>query len=654
MLGSTLVYALLLMPVQEQQPPRTVKTPFSSTGLMVERSEALEYSDLLNRTHDFLWMLEAPRPQEAKHFEDHFVEAGETMTLKWEGPSVLSRLWMSSTLGTVNFYVDGSEQPTLTWDFAKFAQDGIPSYLPSPLGMVLGTSWDSHLPLPFNQSMVVKYTAPGSTGVRLQVDCTNLGVGVTFPSISQALLDANLAIIKNTGEILTMGINPPTNNKQDPFLVGAARYVKPKETDVLDIGDYRWTLLGKGMIRWMELTFIHANSPAEVDEMLRNLELIVEVNFDSLAQRSGDTMFRVPLGDFFGSGPGANPFYSYAVGLDGTTGVFHFRMPIPFEDGISLSVKSTMEEAARFGVRIGLDSYPLDLEMPPMMLHSGWARGVGQDDAKAVALHVDGPARLAGYMLSSTSPSMTPMTQEGPFAFADYADGPVRGGLGQVTKRDGPGGFGDTSVVRIFGMAAPVGTEELNFSPRVVFPKDTTVDYSALAWWYAPFGSKSSMDSVYPAAQRAPAPTPVPEFFMAENALEGESAQGMRLTDGTSIAVKDMSESKQAWSRLAYLEWTTDKADNVLVFPMAIHTSGKYQLFAQFAKGEAYGSFAVLVDGKQVGENIDCSGEGFMPSGELNLGELRLMKRADHTLSLRSADGKNIGLDYFRIVPVKK
>lgn len=653
MLGPSLVCAFLLMPVQQQE-PSVINVPRPITGWMTERGDALDYPDLLQRTHDYIWMLEAPRPQEAEHFEDHFVEPGSTLTLHWEGPSVISRLWMSSTLGTVNFYVDGSEEPTLTWDFAKFAQDGIPSYLPSPLGMVLGSSWDSHLPLPFNKSMEVTYTAPESTGVRVQVDCTNLGVGVSFPSVSQELLDTHLAEIKRTGEILTNGVKPATNNREDPFMVGMSRYVEPKDTDVMDIGEYRWTLLGKGMVRWMELTFIHKTPPEEVEEMLRNLEFCIEMDFDTVAQRSGNTVFRVPLGDFFGSGPGENPFYSYPVGLDAETGVFHFRMPIPFDHGVSLVVKSSMKEAARFIIRAGLDSYPIDTEMPPMVLHSGWSRGVGQGEAKAVELHVDGPARLAGFVLSSTSPSMTPMTQEGTFAFADYTASPVKGGFGQVTKSEGPGGFGNTSMMRVFGLAAPVGTEELWYSPRVVFPEGITVDYSALAWWYAPVEATSSMDSIYPAEQRAPAPAPKPDFFMAQDALEGESAQGMRLTDGTNLTVRDMSDSGQAWSRLAFLEWSTDKADNMLVFPIAIEISGKYQLFAQFAKGEAYGSFAVLADGKQVGEIIDCSGAGFMPSGELNLGELRLMRRPDHTLSLRSTDGKHVGLDYFRLVPVTK
>jgi len=643
------------MPVQQQQKEPSIdyfqRPP---TGWMVDRSEKLDYPALLQRTHDYIWMLEAPRPMEGVTTEDRLVQPGESVSLNWSGPSVISRLWMSSTLGTVEFFVDGSEAATLTWDFADFVENGIPSYLPSPLGMVLGTSWDSHLPLPFNKSMMVKYTAPESTAVRLQVDCTNLGVGVSFPSVSKELLDQHLAVIKRTGEILTDGITPETNNKRDPFMVGSSRFVELAPDMTRDMGEYRWTLIGKGMVRWMELTFIHETSPAEVDEMLRSLELSIEMNFKTLVQYEGDVALRVPLGDFFGSGPGANPFYSYPIGLNAETGTFHLRLPIPFEDGMSIIVRSPFEEAARFGIRIGLDAYPLDTEMPPLVLHSGWKRAREKGAPKGADWTVEGPARLAGYMLSATSPSMLPMTQDGAFAFADYVTGPVSGGFGQVTLRNGPGSFGNTSMMRFFGMDAPSSTEDLSFSPGVTFPGDSIVDYSTLAWWYAPLDSKSSMDATYPVEQRLPPELPTPNFFMAKEALEGESAQGLRLTDGTSVAAQTFADPSVRWSSLAFLEWSTEKPDNMLVFPISIKASGKYKLYAQFAKGEAFGSFALLVGGKQVGEVIDCSGVGLMPSGELDLGELRLMKRPDQTISIRSVDGKHVGVDYFRLVPVTK
>ncbi|MFK5956819.1 MAG: DUF2961 domain-containing protein [Planctomycetota bacterium] len=650
MLGPSLLCASLLMAFPQEPPPESSLLP--SPGMMEMKVDALSYSDLLDRLHDYRWMLEAPRLGEGVHTEDRFVEPGATVRIKMTGPAIVSRLWMSSTLGTVNFYVDASETPTLTWDFAEFAANGIPSYLPSPLGMVLGTSWDSHLPLPFSQSMLVEYTAPKDRGVRLQVDRTDLGEGVVFEPISHALIEANLAHIKRVATIMQSGEKPETTMEHDPFMVGASRKVEWKEGDQIDLGEYRWTLLGSGTVRWMELTFIHKTPPAAMEEMLRGLELVVETNFEKLSQRKGDFLFRVPIGDFFGSAPGANPFYSYAVGLNAETGVFHFRLPMAFKKGMSIVVRSDFDAAARFGIRIGLDAYPSSQVRPPLTLHAGWTRAVESGTPKAAELHVDGPARLAGYVLTTTSPSLLPMSQNGAFAFADYASGPVPGGFGQVTHREGPMAFGTISMVRMYGLESPCGADGLNYSPEVSFPDGVKVDYSALAWWYAEEGSKSSMDRVYPQEQRKPAPTPDPEFFLAAGALEGESAQGLRMTEGTSVAILSVMDFSQRWSRLQLLDWSTDQAEQELVLPISITVSGKYRIHAQFATGEAYGSFIVMVDGKQLGDPIDCSGEGFAPSGEMDLGEVRLIARPDHSITIRSLDGKHVGLDYFRIVPV--
>lgn len=91
----------------------------------------------------------------------------------------------------------------------------------------------------------------------------------------------------------------------------------------------------------------------------------------------------------------------------------------------------------------------------------------------------------------------------------------------------------------------------------------------------------------------------------------------------------------------------------MVAFPFALGVSGKYRLLAQFAKGEQYGSFEVLLDGKKVGETIDCAADALTPTGELDLGEHRMMARNDHTVSLRSLDGKHIGIDYFRFEKVE-
>jgi len=98
---------------------------------------------------------------------------------------------------------------------------------------------------------------------------------------------------------------------------------------------------------------------------------------------------------------------------------------------------------------------------------------------------------------------------------------------------------------------------------------------------------------------------------------------------------------------LQYLDWQPADSLQVLNFPFPVEKSGRYKLYAQFAKGEKYGQVQVLIDGKRVGEVIDFSGEGLAASGEVEVGDVRLMQRLDHKIAFMSKDGKAIGVDYF-------
>lgn len=648
MFGIPIVCASLVLPLlQEAAPPAPADAQDSQPAM-----EVLAYSTMLERLHDYRWMVLMPRHGEGVLARDLVAQPGRTMRLEIAGPAAFTRLWFSSPSGVVHFYVDGAEEPSLSWDLAQCASGNGPAYLTPPLALALGNSWESHLPLPFAESMVMEYTPSGTAGVRVQLDIRNFGEALQFASVSESLLAENQAAIERVAEILTTGERPTTMVKPDPFKAGSARYFEMTPEMTNNMGEYTWALLGRGMVRWIELRFIHQVAPAEVEEMLRSLEMRVELHVDNLAG-SGEEIFRVPLGDFFGSAPGAHPLNSYPMGLDGRTGTFHFRLPIPFEDGMRIVLSSDLEEYARFTMSIGLDIFGAEGVMPPMRLHSGFVRAREQGASEATTLQIEGPAHLAAYSLSTTSSALQPMAQHGPFAYVDYLGGPMLAGFSHLPLRTGPMGFGDTSMLRVFGLEAPSSLHGINFSPQVTFPEGDPTEVSATAWFYAPEGTKHSMDRVYPVEQRQPAAKPKAEFLIAKDALEAEAAQGLRMSEGTSIQVHSVLDPTQRWSQLQFLEWSTNEAQTMVAFPFALGVSGKYRLFAQFAKGEQYGTFEVLLDGKKVGEVLDGAAEALVPTGELNLGEHRMMARNDHTLSLRTLDGKHIGIDYFRFEKVE-
>lgn len=646
MSGSFLVCAGLLCSLS-QEPAADLQQPSAMAA-----PEVLPYSTMLEWLHDYRWMIMEPRKGEGVESQTLILDPGAIQRIELEGPGAVSHLWLSSQEGKIRIYVDGADQPTLNWDLVAFAEHGMPQYLPNPLALPLGLGWDVHLPLPFASSMAVEFEAPAHLGMKVQLDVRDFGEGVVFDSVSEASLLKDLAQIERVAEIIRTGERPPSQVKPDPFKVGATRTqeVNP-ETGVS--GEFFWFFRGKGMVRWLEITFIHKEGPAPVEEMLRGLKLRLEHHVEKPLQH-GKVLLEVPLGDLFGSSLGANPFQSYAVGLDAQTGTFHLRLPIPFEDGMRLVITSDFPEYARLGARIGLDVYEEDADLPPLRLHAGWMRARETGSPKGATLRIDGPAHIAGYTLASTSPSLQPMAQTGAFAFADFWTSPAPGAYQHVTRRDGPLGYGHNSMVRTFGLDAPSSADGLSFHPGVVFPEaDGPTDYSAFAWFYALEDTKYSMSTQYPLEQRMPPELPKAKFLIAEGAMEAEEAPGVSLSEGSAIEVKTVIDTSQRWSRLQFTHFQPSKASDMIVFPFALNQSGKYAIHAQLAKGEAYGQCELLVDGRAVGMVFSGEGEGLTPSGELEITTMRMMARNDHSLALRSLDGKAIGIDYFRIVPVK-
>ena len=646
MSGSILVCTGLLS-LLAQEPSLDIQQPSAMAA-----PNQLSYSDMVGRLHDYRWMLQTPRAGEGVKSHDLILEAGETKRLELVGPAAITHLMLSSQAGKVRFFVDGEFKPTLNWDLEVFAKEGVPEYLPYPIGMPLGLAWDTHLPLPFVASMVVEFEAPAASGMRVQCDVRDFGEGMVFDSVSEAVLKKEVAAIARVAEILVTGEHPPSLAQPDPFKVGATR-MQAKNSETGHSGEYFWHFGGKGMLRWVEVTFIHKDPPAPVSEMLRGLEFRVEQGVASSVEE-GEVLFRVPFGDFFGSSNGANPFQSYAVGLNAETSTFHMRLPIPYEDGMKLVISSEFTEYARLGVRVGLDPYVDEAVMPDMYLHSGWMRARETGVPKGATLKIEGPAHVAGYTFGSTSPTLQPMGQSGAFAFADYWTAPAPGSFQHVTRRDGPLGFGHNSMTRTFALDAPSGADGVTFHPGVFFPEGNgPTDYNALAWFYAPKGVKHSMATHFPMAQRMPAPLPEADFLVVADAMEAEEAPGVQITEGTSIEAKIVIDKTQAWSRLQFLRFVAQKPSDLVAFPFALKESGKYKVMVQMAKGEGYGQCELLIDGRVVGMLYDGAGEGLQPSGELEVVTMRMMARNDHSLAFRSLDGKAIGIDYFRVVPVK-
>jgi len=615
----------------------------------------LAFPDLVERVAELDWMLEAPLPGEGvEEFDATQVAAEQVLEFTVSDAGALARLWVSDRQGRLELTIDGDTVEVLPLDFGLWetqAEADRPLWQNAPLMSSLGRGWVSHLPLPFAASMTLRWhDAP--VGARIQCTVRRFGEGVQVVGFSAADLQQGNRKIRRALRRLNSTENPDVPIKPAPFKVGGARKRSADAAQMTTNGEFRWPIHGHGILRWFELDFIHKEAPAPDEELLRSLVLRVELGSSDLAA-PGEVLFRVPLGDFFGSGPGTQQWQSPHMGFDVEKNTFYFRLPIPYESGLKICVESDLPGIARFRVRAGFDPIPNISDVPPMRLHAGWIYGDHVGSSEDAVLEAAGPARLAALSFTSTSSSTAPFRHDGPFAFASSWGASLAQSLQQVTVWDGPGSFGRTSMIRHFALDAPTNGsgETLREAAGVLFDGQDEVNYRMFAWWYAPLESTSNLDDPGPVEERLAVALPQPNFLVTPGAFEGEHAAGVLLAPNTKTE-RIQAPAELGFSRSQYLEWDQVKANDNLVLPFPVYEAGRYRVALRLATGPERGKVQVFLDGRAIGDVLDLHAETAGVSAEFDFGETRMMPRLDHKFALRTLDGKPVGVDYFLLEPI--
>jgi hypothetical protein len=371
----------------------------------------------------------------------------------------------------------------------------------------------------------------------------------------------------------------------------------------------------------------------------------------STIEDEATSITEIPLGDFFGSYRGANPSNNYLLGYNEQTQTFYCRLPIPYRDNIRLSIASDIVAPARFVMTAGVDRLPLSM-VPPLTLHSNFSRAVGSDVADVAQLKVDGVVRLIGSMFSFTSPSSQPVAQDNDFAFAGINNLPSIAHSEQVLLREGPGVFGNNSFLRWYNIAGPTSLSGIEYNPQLKLADTIETDYSFSTWWYGTLDSHAVDAKTYSVEERQHAANPKPSFFVIEGAAEAEHDVNPRMSKGSTTETV-LVESALKVSAMQFTKWTPSDSAQAIIFDFGIPDSGKFDFKLQLMTGPDYGKVQVLVDGKAMGEVIDCHATVDGVSGLIELGDRRMMAREMHTIGFRSLDEKAIGIDCYVVQTTK-
>lgn len=572
-----------------------------------------------------------------------------------KGPGVVNRIWSANPMGTIRFYLDGSSTPLIEQGMADLLSGKVPPYR-DPFAYTASHGYDLYFPFPYQRSM--KITVEPKNEQEAGGLYYHVGYRTYAPDV--VMDDSNPAETKRAideiGAQLKSGL--PGMPERRLFF----RSIKPSESYDSGLQKSPGTMTAlRFHIPFPLVETIRPmtwEDPNQSHNVLQNL--ILEMDFD------GETTVRAPLGSFFATNPGINPYKSLPLQVD-RDGTLTCRWPMPVSRDFRVRVKNVGPVEVPLAVDWEMDSNPGPSNA--YHFHAQWdgtrartrpirdmhlldVHGTGQ--FVGVALHVGNPTRKwwgegdeKVWVDDENFPSTIGTGTEDYFGYAwssnERFDRPYHG---QV-RSDEPYNFGHSSVHRWHIFDSIPFKKHLQFDLEMWHWGDVICTYDWTAYWYAAPGGTGN--HALPLAIRLPEhllpPQPV------KGAIEAEKLQ-FSATGGTTqiqSGFEELSADGQIW-------WTQPAEHDKLTIHVPVAKAGRYEVIAQCCHAIDYGIHRITFNGKAIAP-VDF----FIPEGvawkPLSLGVYDLpagdVVMEVECLGKRPAakPGNMFGLDYLLLKP---
>ena len=406
--------------------------------------------------------------------------------------------------------------------------------------------------------------------------------------------------------------------------------------------------------------------PNVEDALARTL---LAITFDGAEQ----PQVAVPLGDFFGSGPGINDFES-SINKVQSDGSMVANWYMPYRKSAQIRLTNSSKQPITVSAVTGIES-----ARPPegsLYFHARWRYQDELQTRKAdgtldwPALRVSGtPGRFVGLLLNVFNPTPAwwgegdekiyvdgesfPSTfgtgTEDYFGYAWCDNHPYMNPFHAQTRCDGPGTKGNSSNMR-YQILDSCRSRNRSASTS----RSGTGRPSRSSTPRSPTSTRGPARRSSPASPtcRPARSYPRPAIKREPGVIEAENLKVMAKTAGE-VPNQDMLPFGDAWSAGNQLWWVVHEPNARLDLELPVKKAGTYRLSAAFTKAGDYGTVQLALDGKPLGKAIDL----FVPSpavvhtGDVPLGTATL-DAGPHTLSI-TLTGKNprstnylVGIDW--------
>src|SRR5262245_21536461 len=268
-----------------------------------------------------------------------------TVLLDVPGPGVVTRIWSANPSGTIRIYLDGAETPVLEAPFKALLSGAVQPFT-APYGFVAGGGFNLYFPIPFARGCRITVSSDAKR-MYYHVDYRRYAPDAPVQTYSADALAAASCTLERTAAQLTTPLPARPATSQASLTVAPGQRVE----HVLLAAQ------GGSVIRELRIR----PSTAQPNALRGTLP---ELEFD------GQRTVQVPLGDFFGSGPGLSDVHSLPLEVDIEHNLLIARWPMPFRERARLVLIGN--SAHSFDAHVELASEPTPWTDETLLFGAQW------------------------------------------------------------------------------------------------------------------------------------------------------------------------------------------------------------------------------------------------------------------------------------------
>ena len=589
---------------------------------------------------------------------------GEYLVCDVKGPGAIVRAWTAKHSGTIQLFLDNSEEPIYDGPAEKFYKNPYSAIVTNMDEKIFENSmhqrYAGYCPIPFekNCKVIWKGNIKNVHFYHLQFRLYDKGTPVA--TFKKSDLKTYLDDIKKVSKIMK---KPDKNRK----------YKSTNEIQNFKIsipaGEFIVALVikGPGAIEKLSLLLKAKNT----DKALR--QTIMHIICDDAPWGQ----IQSPVGDFFGAAPGINPYVSLPFTVL-PNGEMISRFVMPYEKEIKIGFENLGDQVVEINGKALVADYEWNNEKS-MHFRAKWR--ITHDMVGSVAVNQDIPYLIAngeGAYVGSAMFLLNPCNIPSAWGswwgegdekvFVDEDTFPSIFGTGSEDYFNYAWGEPHIFAYPYFAQPRDDGPvnrgfvannrwhilDPMPFKFRLSFymefwPHDPTkgTAYARIGYHY---GKPGMMDDHVVITRDDVQNQQLPENWQPKSAYGAQNSVFYSVDDLVKDKTNTTIEKNNLWSSGKLLRWKPKQKENKLEITFPIEKKGKYNIILCFAMDDTSGSISIKINGKVYRKKLSLYTADRVLSRTFHAASPELAK-GEQTISLifEGEPGKTIGIDFLQL-----